>query len=56
MSEEFEKDFDKFEKQRELATAMLQFKSIYDASVAAGFTEVQALRIVSDMLMSGASK
>jgi len=56
MSEEFDKDFDKFEKQRELATAMLQFRKIYEAAIAAGFTEGQATKIIADMLMSSASK
>lgn len=52
-NENFDNEFDKFEKQREFATAMTQIKSIYDAAVASGFTEAQALKIVSNMLMSG---
>ena len=56
MSEEFDKNFGEFEKQRELATAMLQFRKIFEAAVAAGFSEPQAIRIIADMLMSGANK
>lgn len=52
-SEGFDKDFQNFEKQRELASAMVQFKTIFDAAVAAGFSESQAVRIISDMLLSG---
>lgn len=54
--ENFDKEFDQFERQRELATAMVQFKAIFDAAVAAGFTENQAVKIISGMLLSGSGK
>jgi hypothetical protein len=52
-SEEFNSEFERFEQQRELATAMTQFKVIFDSATAAGFTEAQALKLISHMLIGG---
>lgn len=54
--ENFDENFDRFEKQRQLATAMVQFKTIYDSMIAAGFSEAQALRVISNMLLNGSSQ
>lgn len=49
----FDENFEKFERQREIATAMVQFKAIFDSMVAAGFSEKQALLVITNMLVSG---
>lgn len=51
--ENFDGDFEKFEQQRELASAMVQFKTIMDTMVAAGFSENQALKVIAMMLTNG---
>lgn len=51
--DDFEKQFQEFERTRATDSAMSQYKTLKDAMVVGGFSETEALKVIALMFLIG---